>query len=237
VTFTKDDSKTDMGDNGGPRGVIVYARNASQEIAARMGLTWMLALDDDYNWFGHRFIDGPVLRCCITRRFDEVVEMYLDFLEDTGSAAVAFAQGGDLLGGAQGDFRKGLLKRKAMNSIFTRVDRPVKYVGRLNEDVSAYVAHGATGSLFLTAYDFSLDQESTQQSQGGMSETYKATGTYVKSFHTVMRAPSAVKISVLGEKYDRVHHSVNWNHAVPKIISGSYRKEATDGRSGLRIHP
>lgn len=222
--FHKDDADTDMGDNGGPRGVSVYARNAVNGIAESMGLTWTLTLDDDYQYFGHRFVDGEQLRGCKTHRLDEVMEFYLDFLEDTGALTVAFAQGGDFMGGAGSPFLTTRIRRKAMNSFFTRVDRPIRWVGRLNEDVNTYIEQGATGGLFLTACDFMLDQLSTQQSPGGISDAYAETGTYVKSFHTVMRAPSAVKITTLGRIYDRIHHIAAPNLAVPKIISELYRK-------------
>ena len=232
LIFHKDDAHADMGDNGGPTGTIIYARNAVDRIAAELGLTWTLQLDDDYNWFGHRFVDGAALRGCITRRFDEVIEIYLDFLEDTGALTVAFAQGGDYMGGAMAGFQTTRVRRKAMNSFFCRVGRPVGWVGRFNEDVNAYVAKGATGELFLTAADFALDQVSSQQASGGMTDGYKQIGTYAKSFYSVMFAPSAVKITTLGRLYDRIHHTVLWNSAVPKILPEAHRKPPARAAGG-----
>lgn len=35
----------------------------------------------------------------------------------------------------------------------------------------------------------------------------------------------AVKISMLNSAHKRIHHKINWNNCVPKIISPKHRKE------------
>ena len=61
-----------------------------------------------------------------------------------------------------------------------------------------------------------------------MTDVYLDSGTYVKSFYTVMMAPSCVEIRRLGPVNQRYHHSISWDHAVPKILNERYRKpEAT----------
>ena len=51
-----------------------------------------------------------------------------------------------------------------------------------------------------------------------MTDIYLDSGTYVKSFYTIMYAPSCTKIRPMGSVYRRLHHSINWNNAVPKVI-------------------
>ena len=53
---------------------------------------------------------------------------------------------------------------------------------------------------------------------------YLDSGTYVKSFYTVMYAPACACIRMMGTKHRRLHHSINWNAAVPKIISEQFKK-------------
>ena len=72
--------------------------------------------------------------------------------------------------------------------------------------------------------NIALQQKTTQKNAGGITEYYKKYGTYVKSFTTVMFAPSCTKVRLMNSKYPRLHHSVSWNNAVPKIISEEYRK-------------
>lgn len=57
------------------------------------------------------------------KNLDKLFEMMLAFLDKSGAATVALAQGGDFIGGAESqNFHKGIL-RKAMNTFFCRTDR------------------------------------------------------------------------------------------------------------------
>ena len=219
-------AETDSADTGGNYGVVVYARNAACKIARELGLEYHLQLDDDYTAFLHRYTRGDVIHSAQIRNMDAILDAMVKLLEDTGALTVAMSQGGDHIGGVYGSINKGLL-RKAMNSFVIRSDRPVKFRGRLNEDVNAYVVDGSRGLLYLTATALQLNQVQTQSSTGGMSEAYLTSGTYLKSFYTVIMAPSCVTIGTMGRTDRRFHHSIRWDNAVPKIISGRYRKSAT----------
>ena len=218
-------SKTfDTADQSDNRRTIVYARNAANDIAAELGLKWHIQLDDDYSYFSHRINIGDELKNIMTTRLDEVICHYLRFLDDTDALTVAFAQGGDYISGTQqgGFFQRGLA-RKAMNSFIIRTSRPLRFVGRINEDVNTYVTRGNRGELLLTHTGFQLHQPPTQMNDGGMSDVYRDNGTYLKSFYTVMMAPSCVIITPMGSS-QRIHHRVLWRFAVPQILSDQYRK-------------
>lgn len=58
-----------------------------------------------------------------------------------------------------------------------------------------------------------------------MSDLYLDSGTYVKSFYTVMFAPSCTTIKPMGDKHMRLHHSIKWDSAVPKIVSEDLKKK------------
>jgi hypothetical protein len=215
----------DTADTQEDRRTIVFARNACFGIARDLGLDYFLELDDDYFAFGHRYSIGDGhLGWVRVRSFDGVCEAMLRFLDVSGAATVAMAQGGDYMGGDEGAAARIGLKRKAMNSFFCRTDRPITFVGRINEDVNTYVLQGTRGDLFLTFLALQLDQPATQQTAGGMTGVYLDSGTYLKSFYTVMMAPSCVRIRTMGRTDRRLHHSISWDHAVPKIISPGYRK-------------
>ena len=95
----------------------------------------------------------------------------------------------------------------------------------MNEDVTTYVNLGSRGYLFFTVADVSIDQLATQSLSGGMSDGYLDSGTYVKTFYTIMACPSCVKMYTMGVTNKRFHHVIDWDKAVPKIISDKYRKE------------
>ena len=229
IIFDKDliEKEFDTADTFKGRAAIFYARNASWKIAKELGLDYYCQLDDDYTDFLYRFDDNGVMSSRMVRSVDKVIKASLDLLEDTGAVCIAWSQGGDYIGGEFSALWKSQVRRKAMNSMFFRVDRPVEFLGKINEDVSTYVVHGSRGNLFLTVAGVQLNQVQTQKSSGGMTEYYKDSGTYVKSFYSIIMAPSCVKISTMGRTDRRFHHLIKWNNAVPKIISERYKKAIT----------
>uniref|UniRef100_UPI0023F43C49 hypothetical protein n=1 Tax=Flavobacterium filum TaxID=370974 RepID=UPI0023F43C49 len=134
----------------------------------------------------------------------------------------------DFIGGTDSvlsrTFLSGQISRKAMNSFICSTDRPFQFVGRINEDVNIYCGLGFTGHLFMTVAQIRIEQKETQSQSGGMTEIYNSSGTYIKSFYTVLYCPSFVKVKLMGAKNKRLHHSVNWDCAVPKIINQKHKK-------------
>lgn len=219
---------SDVMDNDDDMRIVLFARNCCHDKAKELGLKYFLELDDDYTALMFRYVGWDpdekkikLLHKQITD-FDAVADEYITFLEVSGAKTVAFAQGGDYIGGAPGANNK-LFMRKAMNSFFCKTDRPFKFLGRINEDVNAYTLLGSQGDLFLTAGQVMLTQMQTQANAGGLTDVYLKYGTYVKSFYTVMCMPSAVKVGVMGDGHERIHHQISWDYCVPKIISGRYR--------------
>ena len=206
------------------RNIVLFARNSCHEIAKNLGLTYFLELDDDYTEFRMRYDLNGVFSSLYVTQLDPIIEETLDFLDTSGALTVAWAQTGDFIGGMGSRVYKERLTRKAMNSFFCRTDRPFEFYGRINEDVNAYVTLGSRGGLFFTIADMSLNQQDTQQNSGGLTDSYLDNGTYVKSFYTVMMNPSCVKIAEMGCGHRRIHHLVDWETSVPKIISSRFKK-------------
>ena len=216
----------DTVDNGSDRRSIFYARNACFEIAEELGYKYFLELDDDYTCFRSRRDKDGKFTTTYHRDLDSLFEVMLQFLDTSKAHTVAFSQTGDFIGGMGSRVFKQKLARKAMNSFFCTIDRPFKFTGRINEDVNTYVLEGSRGKLLFTVADATLDQKQTQSNSGGMTELYLNSGTYVKSFFTIITNPSSAKIHVMGQSHKRIHHVIDWEHAVPKIISGEFKKGA-----------
>jgi hypothetical protein len=171
-----------------------------------------------------------------SRDLDGLFARVLDYYKTIPALSIAFAQGGDYLGGGNANAKKLWLKRKVMNSFFCSINRPFQFVGRMNDDVNTYVALGNQGGLFLTFFNAGIEQSETQKNSGGLTDLYMATGTYVKSFYTVMYSPSCVVVREMtgNVTHDRVHHRIDYDHAVPKIVREDYRKASkvkADGRT------
>ena len=232
IVFNKQDAidVTDSGDNFKKRNSVVYARNINFKIAAELGLTHFWQLDDDYTRFDYSLNEEMQYTTSNNKigKLDDVLEAMVNFIDTTPFHSIAFAQGGDFIGGEGctllSRMRKDEIYRKVMNSFLFKVDRPVQFMGRINEDVNMYVEWGRRGILFMTSPQLRLQQVVTQQNSGGLTEIYLELGTYTKSFYTVMYAPSCVKISEVGTTDRRIHHQVMWKYAVPKILDESHRK-------------
>lgn len=233
LVFSKEEiAKTfDEGDNFKKRKTIIYARNVSFEFAKKLGFRFFIQLDDDYTYFSYSSNqDTSYSVSNITMRsFDEVVNIFLEFLSNTNITSIAFSQGGDHIGGINATKNKTIqLTRKCMNSFFCDTTKPFKFVGRINEDVNTYTELQRRGSVFFTSMQTKLVQKQTQTNSGGMTDTYMHSGTYVKSFYSVMYCPSAVKVSYLQDRATndaRIHHAVTWNSCAPKILRESVRKK------------
>lgn len=234
LEFSKQEAANlfDEGDNFEDRRAVVYARNALWGIAEQIGVTHFIELDDDYSNFYYRFDENGFYgnwwaRC------DWLFEAMCNFLDNTPFVTVALSQGGDHIGGGAG-WKSNKALRKAMNAFVCRTDRRFKFLGRINEDTSAYTSLQRAGTPFLTIAAAQVNQGATQANEGGLTDIYKAMGTYIKSFYSVIFCPSAVKVGILkdagskgGSKVEghaRLHHSIDWDACAPKIIRETHRK-------------
>jgi len=230
--FSKQDAidYTDSGDNFGKRNSVVYARNWSFKVAEELGIQYFLQLDDDYKGFRYTFDNNRnyITKQIAIKSLDPIIEAMLEFYIQSSATTIAMSQGGDFIGGEGSKVakvhREGKFSRKVMNSFFCSIDRPFKFMGRINEDVNAYCELGLRGHVFITVPRIRLEQVQTQANEGGLTDIYLDLGTYVKSFYSVMYAPSCVKITEMGVVSRRLHHMVKWKHACPMILSEEFKK-------------
>lgn len=218
----------DEGNNFDERRTITMARNACYSIASRLGVTTFVELDDDYTDFRYK-LEETQNHLAIVKNLDAMFDRVLGYYIASGSSAIAFAQNGDFIGGF--DNGKGVYrfsKRKCMNTFFCSTERPFRFVGAMNEDVNTYTTLGSRGAVFLTIPFAAINQTATQSQSGGITAMYKRFGTYCKAFTTVMMMPSAVKVSMMNSKTPRIHHTIDWASAVPRIVPERYRRYVTE---------
>ena len=225
------EAQMDTGDIEGSMKCVVFARNKCFDLAKELGLDYFIEADDDYTSFQIRAEQDGQLKGFSIKKIDEIFEATFQFLDETGALSVASAQCGDYIGGLNGGTWKNKLRRKCMNLFFCRTDKRINFIGRINEDVNTYVYYGQRGKLFFTIADWCLNQKLTQSQAGGMSDTYLDSGTYLKSFYSVMWNPSCVKIAVMGSPgrggtgHFRLHHNVDWKCCTPMILNEKWKKK------------
>jgi hypothetical protein len=212
-------------DNFGDRRAIIYARNACFKISKELGYKYFIQMDDDYLQFDYRLYTSETQKPKYIYKLDKVFSALLEFYKSTPFTTIAMAQGGDFIGGKNNIMaKKPTIYRKCMNSFICSTDRPFQFVGRINEDVNTYTKKQSIGLLMGTIPMISLTQKTTQKNKGGMSDLYLDSGTYVKSFYSVIGMPSSVTIKPMGDKHFRLHHSIDWDCTVPKILSEDLKR-------------
>ena len=230
LQFCKADiaARFDEADTFNDRRAIFYARNACWQLAAQVGCRYFVEFDDDYNDFSIRFKrDGTFCHISVDRQFDALADASIRFLDAAKPLTLCLAQGGDYFGGFPDTKTLLAFRRKAMNSFFCDTRRQFAFRGRVNEDVSTYTTLGRCGELMLTTMIAMLNQATTQTQSGGMTELYRDSGTYIKTFYTVIHCPSAVKVGMMGDPRadnHRIHHDIDWRYCAAKIMRADVRK-------------
>ena len=220
----------DLGDAYSFKGVISWARNAQFKVARDLGYKYFVSLEDDYTEFATRapYRDSLLIssRNSFTERFDETAEVHFRLLDSAPFLnSVGMAQGGDYICGLENSFYKQGYRMKTMNAIFYQTDREYEFMGRINEDYTAYIVNDQLGRLSITLPGFAVIQGQTQKNAGGATDVYKAYGTWLKSMYSVMFSPSCVSIGVLSWKSIRTHHNCTWKYCDVKVISSKCAKE------------
>lgn len=232
IVFPKQETMDsfDLGDNFGLSGSCV-PRAALWNIAREKGYRYFLALDDDYPYFDYQFTgdDRPLHGLHRPKSLDEVLAIMLDWFKKLPPRVLTLSiiQKGELIGGWANQTVDAIkIKRKVMNFFLCDIERPFTFPGRLNEDVNAYTEIQRRGYPMFSINLIALDQRPTQQTKGGLTDDYIQHGTYVKTFYSIMRCPSGVKVSMLIDRNvnPRIHHKVNYNRIAPAIIPEKYRR-------------
>lgn len=225
IMFDKKEAakQTDCGDRIDDMRAVVFARNEIFNIAKKIGYTYFIVLDDDYTDFRYK-VDNKfnyIPRYGI-KNLDNIFTSLVNYYKNIPALSISIAQGGDFFGGIMNESSG--TKRKCMNLFVCSTERPFKFYGRINEDVTAYILNGSRGGLFLTTPYLALQQKATQKTVSGLTDIYLSLGTYIKSFYTVIFCPSSCKVTIMQSKHPRLHHSISWDNAVPVIINEKYRK-------------
>ena len=227
IQFDKRDylAKTDLGDLDDDRRIGVFARNFIQDEAKRLGYKFHLQLDDDVHGFTYRFPQGDVLRALRCQHLDEVFAGMVEYMKETPITSLSFALSAYNMGGVNGSINEGM-SRKTMTTFLMRADDVQYFNMRMNDDITTSLINGMRGKLYYSYLPVEVEVDKTQVQSGGMTDIYQKNGTYRKSFYSVMCCPSCVKVSAMGITDYRIHHTIKWNSAVPKLLSQRWSKHA-----------
>jgi hypothetical protein len=191
------------------------ARNMFYDIAKGMGIEVYCVMDDDTKVFAirpnqhyERLANGDD----VIKAFDAIAE----FIKKYHIGLFGLPQVGDIFV----NFTDKLIHYKVMNCSFYNV----KYIyrgerGLHDDDTSQFVTilnDGLfTGSLFGAIY---LDQTMSATAEGGLTEIYNETKLFSKAIICPIQLPSCIHAEKQKKIGGRLHHRINYNFLVPKIL-------------------
>lgn len=226
----------DFGDNIESKNIVLYARNVCFSIANIMKYKRFVVLDDDYYEFSNRFLKHKE-KCTnskITYDYNLMFNSHIKLLECNSITTITMSQMGDYIGGYNNPTVQRGFQRKVMNSFFCKLESPFDFIGSINEDVNYYVTSGRKGVLNFNMYGWALNQFQTQKNIGGLTDYYLKSGTYLKSFYSVIFCPSSVKVGYIGNgKSKRFHHSVKGATTYVQIIDEKWKTETP--KNGIEL--
>ena len=212
-----------MGDLDQGRKVGVFARNFIQDKAKEMGYDYHFQLDDDIVSLSYRLVSEGKLRAIPCHKLDDVFEGFVEMMDNTHITSLSFGHPAYYAGGNIKRFERGLIP-KTMTTFMMRSDDIQYFHMRMNDDITTSALNGMRGKLYYTFLPLMITTELTQKAEGGMTEAYQDSGTYRKSFYTIMAMPSCAKIYHIGEVEDRIHHAIEWRNCIPKLLSERWKK-------------
>jgi hypothetical protein len=214
----------DIGDNFyDKKNSSVYARNECFRIAKEIGLKYFVEMDDDFTDICYRYADGDTLRSKRITNLDEIFEAFCEFLEVEPITCLSFAVQGDMIGGVNGKFKEGLIRR-ARNTFFCKVEKPFEFKGRF-EDITTPTWYNSIGEIFATVTAINIAALDKEKNHGGMAEMKNQNITYWERFYAIMWMPSAIRVSRLDAEGNHREY-VQMNNIIPKILNERYKKGA-----------
>lgn len=214
----------DIGDNFvDEKKAAIFARNKVWDFAEELGYRYFLQMDDDLNKLLYRYVEDRKLKAIPVTNLDELCEAMVKFLKDSGADCISWGTNAEYYGGVKGFTILNGVKRKAVNAMICDTKKRINFVGRFYDDVNTYLVEGMRGKLFLTILAVETMQKA-KVNPGGMSEAYKKFSSFTRAMYPVMYVPSAVKVARLPKTNDIIGQKINWETALPMIISEEYKK-------------
>lgn len=223
--FNKEEywEKTDTVDSFKSMKTVLYARNAIWDIAKQCWYEYFWVFDDDYTAFNFRRPQWWKLKAKNITNMDYILDCMLEYYKKTPFKSIAMWQAGDFIWWVWNALVK-WPKRKVMNSFLLSQERRFWYKWTMNDDVTTYTYYWIKWDLFLTVQKVSLIQWLTQQNAWWLTDIYLDKWTYVKSFYTVIVAPSCCKVCMMWNVNKRIHHKMLYTFAFPMILSEKRKK-------------
>jgi len=197
----KDYAWVDMMDNFRDMETPVFARNATYDIAKKVGWRYFLMLDDDLRLV-YRYKDGNSLRTAQVKSMDEIMNAYLKFLKAGGKnfALLGFGSAKDSIGG-----KLKPISYEVLHSMMCDVENRTIFMGTMNEDTTCSMMESSKGRLTPKITNVVFLGPYQGVNEGGLHDMYaEKYNDYFRNFYSVMAYPSGYKYRWKVHRYSDV---------------------------------
>ena len=202
----------------------VFARNAIEYIAQRMGYKTFMMLDDDITKFRVRLPEGDILKSYqFHGTFDKIVDKAVDYILDCDIACMGLGFCNLYIGGVENFNKENPRQRLCAEAFIRNVAHPVDWRLNMVEDMITSIDAAMSGDVWFQFLPIQVEIKMSEGTvDGGNSDVYRQLGMYRISFMPVIAHPSSNAVR-LGKK--TWASTTTPDKCIPKIISSRYRKE------------
>jgi len=226
VVFDKNEFvvRTDTGNSNPVFGCGVYARNAIEHIAKELGYKVFAQADDDILNFRIRYPrDNKIRSHCIDNVFNDIINEYIEFIQNEHIAYVGFGNAPTYMGGIESfnlnnqNFPYAFMIRNG------NID--VDWKMNFSDDYATPISLNTVGNLCIQVPFVQIDESPvakvTDKNSGGMVDSYRNQTDVSLAFYMKMLNPNSVSITLTDVGVKLARHGRKLR---PKIISGRYKK-------------
>lgn len=213
--------KTDTYESSHDLRSVVYARNASIQLARDLGYKYMAQFDDDQKRFTLRVEEGDKLRSqVVEENMDAVLSAYVQLLEDTPIEVLAMGNGMNYIGGLNGAFQK-RMGTWLYSTFFIKLDSEIEFRGLHNEDYILTSHYAKRGHLLYNIYDVQTNDFQRGTNEGGLFDIYQATSSYQLAFYAILESPDSTLIRT--DSLGQSHISQYQKYRIPRLLNEKWR--------------
>lgn len=226
LVFHKQDyiDKLDIGmsKSNPQRAAVLYARAAVEDFAKEKGLDYFIVMDDDLYGFRYRYVEGNKLLSRPVESFKRLIDTYIQFMNESNSICLSFANDGSFIGGADVVTSGKMLERRSCHTIFLRdVSKEFEWKFAVNEDYVSSLLYANIGKLMFTLPFVQRNISGMNDRQEGMHDLYESTTEFQRAFYNVIACPWTCTVT---EYKNHFVVRTDKNTAYPKIVSSKYRR-------------
>lgn len=204
----------------------LFARNAIEDIAVNLKLSYFAMLDDDLTKFRYRYIYENKLRSKDVTNMDDVLNSYINFMEIGNISTTSLASQSRFLGGISSIPKPNSSKLRACFNFFIRsVKHRVVWKSNICHDRVTSVLNGRDGQVWLQLPFVQFDmRELYGINEGGNSDVYRKVTDFYRLFFNVLFLPDCDRVMYWKKSESWINNIPNYNALCPMIISDKYRQ-------------